>query len=102
DGSALTVGDVKTFMQERLRAVGLEDHGHTIFSLGRESAVPHNRGSADTPLRLGHTIIFDIFPQNERGYYHDMTRTWCLGYAPPEVQEAWDQVKEIFDQVMAN
>ncbi len=30
-----------------------------------------------------------------------MTRTWCLGYAPDEVQAAWDECKEIFDRVMA-
>jgi len=102
DGQALTIGDVKTFMRERLHRYGLSDHGHTIFSLGREAAVPHNRGGADTPLRLGHTIIFDIFPQAESGYYHDMTRTWCLGYAPDEVQTAWNQTKAIFDRVMEN
>lgn len=102
DGDALTIGDVKAFMQEKFSQAGLTDHNATIFALGRESAVPHNRGGSDTPLRLGHTIIFDIFPQNANGYYHDMTRTWCLGYAPDDVQQAWDQTKEIFDQVMAN
>lgn len=102
DGSALTIADVKSFMQEQFSRAGLTDHNATIFALGKESAVPHNRGGDDTPLRLGHTIIFDIFPQNAKGYYHDMTRTWCLGYAPPEVQEAWDQTKEIFDKVMEN
>jgi len=102
DGRALTIADVKSFMNERLSQKGLTDHGATIFALGRESAVPHNRGGDETPLRLGHTIIFDIFPQNANGYYHDMTRTWCLGYAPDDVQAAWDQTKEIFDQVMAN
>jgi len=101
-GDALTIGDVKAFMQEKFSQAGLTDHNATIFALGRESAVPHNRGGSDTPLRLGHTIIFDIFPQNANGYYHDMTRTWCLGYAPKDVQQAWDQTKEVFDQVMAN
>lgn len=101
DGSALTVGDVKNFMRERFHQYGLEDHGATIFSIGREAGVPHNRGSADAPLRLGHTIVFDIFPQTAGGYYHDMTRTWCLGYAPDDVQQTWNEVKEIFDKVMA-
>lgn len=101
DGSALTVGHVKQFMRERLFAVGLNDHNATIFSQGADAAVPHNRGDADMPLRLGHTIIFDIFPQSEEsGYYSDMTRTWCLGYAPDDVQEAWNHTKEIFDKVM--
>ena len=101
DGTALTVDDVKTYMNERLHHYGLNDHGHTIFSIGREAGVPHNRGSADAPIRLGHTIVFDIFPQTANSYYHDMTRTWCLGYAPDDVQQAWDEVKEVFDRVMA-
>lgn len=101
DGSALTVGHVKQFMRQRLFAVGLNDHNATIFSQGANAAVPHNRGDAEMPLRLGHTIIFDIFPQSEdSGYYSDMTRTWCLGYAPDDVQEAWNHTKAIFDMVM--
>lgn len=102
DGSPLTVGHVKQFMRERLFAKGMDDYNTTIFSQGRDAAVPHNRGDAEMPLRLGHTIIFDIFPKNANGYYHDMTRTWCLGYAPDDVQEAWDHTKEIFDTVMEN
>ena len=101
DGTALTVGDVKSYMRERLRHYGMDDHGHTIFSIGREAGVPHNRGSTDAPIRLGHTIVFDIFPQTPSGYYHDMTRTWCLGYAPDDVQQAWDEVQQVFDKVMA-
>ena len=31
------------------------------------------------PLQLGRTIIFDIFPTTEEGYFHDLTRTWSLG-----------------------
>jgi Xaa-Pro aminopeptidase len=26
-----------------------------------------------------------------------MTRTWCIGYAPPEVQQVYDEVMETFD-----
>ena len=102
DGNPLTIGDVKSFMRGRLHHYGLEDHHATIFSQGRDAGVPHNRGDAEMPLKLGQSIILDIFPQMGSGYYHDMTRTWSLGYATDEVQEAWDQTKEIFDKVMAN
>ncbi len=98
----LTIGDVKAYMRGRLHANGLqEDHG-TIFSQGRDAGVPHNSGDPDMPLQLGRSIIFDIFPTTEEGYFHDMTRTWSLGYATDEVQEAYDQTKEIFDRVMSD
>ncbi len=58
-------------------------------------------GTPEMPLRLGQSIVFDIFPKTASGYYHDMTRTWCLGYAPDEVAEAYGQAKEIFDQAVA-
>ena len=102
DGSPLTIGDVRNFLQTRLQRQGLEEDHNTIFAQGPESAVPHNAGSNDKILRIGQSIIFDIFPRGESGYFHDMTRTWCLGYAPDKVTEAWQQTKELFDKVMAN
>ncbi len=102
DGSPLTIGDVRRFLQSRLQRQGLiEDHA-TIFAQGKESAVPHNAGSNDWILHLGQPIIFDIFPRGESGYFHDMTRTWCLAYVPDAVAEAWDHTKALFDKVMAS
>ena len=49
-------------------------------------------------LHLGQSIVFDLFPREVGGgYFHDTTRTWCIGYAPPEVQEIYDQVMEAMD-----
>jgi Xaa-Pro aminopeptidase len=80
---------------------GLTEHYDTIFSQGRDAGVPHNRGDETMPLRLGQSIIYDFFPLVARGYCHDVTRTWSLGYATDEVQKAWDECKEIFDTAMA-
>lgn len=102
DGEPLTIGDVKTFIRERLPVHGLREDHENIFSQGRDAGVPHNRGDYAMPLRLGQSIIFDFFPQIESGYFHDITRTWSLGYATDEVQEAWDQCKEVFDRVLAD
>jgi Xaa-Pro aminopeptidase len=100
-GSPLTIGDVKAFMRSRMNIHGLaEDHG-TIFAQGAHAGVPHNGGEPSMPLRLGQSIVFDIFPKVESGYFHDMTRTWSLGYATDEVMAAWEQTKTIFDRVMA-
>lgn len=100
DGTPLTIGHVKAFMRSRFMAHGLTEDHDTIFSQGRDAGVPHNSGNPAAPLRLGQSIIFDIFPREQHGYFHDLTRTWCLGYAPDAVQAAWDQCKEIFDRVM--
>lgn len=100
NGEPLTIGDVKQFLRERLHAYALDDDGATIFSQGRDAGVPHNRGDAEAPLRLGQSIIFDIFPRGESGYYHDLTRTWSLGYATEEVQAAYDQCREVFERAV--
>ncbi len=101
DGGPLMVRDVKRFLRGSLLQHGLDDAGETIFAIGRDAGVPHSRGAADDVLALGRSIVFDLFPRDlESGYYHDMTRTFCLGYAPSEVQRAYDQVKQAFSAVI--
>lgn len=101
DGTPLTIGDVRGFMRSRCMVHGLTESHDTIFSQGRDAGVPHNRGEDTMPLRLGQSIIYDFFPLVASGYCHDVTRTWSLGYATDEVQQAWDECKEIFDKSMA-
>jgi Xaa-Pro aminopeptidase len=101
DGEPLTIGDVKAFLRGRVLHHGMLENHDTIFAQGREAGVPHNRGAETVALRLGQAIVFDIFPRIESGYFHDMTRTWSLGYATDEVLAAYEQVKAIFDQTMA-
>jgi Xaa-Pro aminopeptidase len=91
DGSALTVGDVKKFIRREVAAHGMTMHD-CIFAIGRDAAVPHSAGTATDLIQLGKTIIFDIWPAGPGGYHSDITRTWCLGYAPAEVQLAYEQV----------
>ncbi|MDQ3249571.1 MAG: Xaa-Pro peptidase family protein [Chloroflexota bacterium] len=100
DNQPLTIGDVKTFIRARLTLYNMHEDHECIFSQGRDAGVPHNAGNPNAPLRLGEPIIFDFFPVRPSGYFHDVTRTWCLGYAPAPVQAAWDECKEIFDRVM--
>jgi Xaa-Pro aminopeptidase len=101
DGSPLTVGDVKAFIRREEAAVGLDDPG-CIFAIGRDAGVPHSAGTLTDPIRLGQTIVFDIFPRlSGGGYYADITRTWCLGYASDEVQAAYELVMQVHDQMAA-
>ena len=97
DGSPLTIGDVKRFVRRTLLDYDLEDTG-MIFAQGRDAGFPHSRGQSDMPLKLGQSIVFDLFPREiGGGYFHDVTRTWCIGYAPDEVQQTYDQVMQALE-----
>lgn len=96
DGSPLTIGEVKQFINRALLDRGLEG-ADMIFAQGRDAGFPHSRGEADDVLHLGKPIVFDLFPQQiGGGYFHDMTRTWCIGYAPAAVQAVYDDVMQAF------
>ncbi len=99
EDSPLTVGDVKRFARSRLLEDTLEDTDGMIFAPGKQATVGHNTGEADTPIRLGEPIIFDLFPREIRGYYHDVTRTWCFGHASDEIQHLHEEVLGCFNLV---
>ena len=101
DGTPLTIGDVKRYVRGQLFERDLEDPEGMIFAQGRDAALPHSKGGASQPLKLGESIVFDLFPRRPGSYFHDMTRTWSIGYARPEVQAAYDAVMEAFQRSMA-
>lgn len=102
DGQPLTIGDVKRRINLWLAERGAENPHDTIFAIGRDAGVPHNTGTPADPLRLGETIVFDIFPcEAGGGYFYDFTRTWCLGYAPEEAQELYEDVYAVYQQIMS-
>jgi Xaa-Pro aminopeptidase len=102
DGSRLTVGDVKRRIRQMLTDENIVDaENGTIFAIGHDAGVPHSRGTDRDPLKLGQTIVYDIFPAEPGGgYFFDFTRTWCLGYAPPEVEQAYQDVLATFKALM--
>ncbi|MCZ2122611.1 MAG: M24 family metallopeptidase [Anaerolineales bacterium] len=103
DGAPLTVGDVHSKIRLWVAEHGAELPSGFIFAIGRDAGVPHSAGNPTDLMRLGQTIVFDIYPAEAGGgYYYDFTRTWSLGYATPEAQEIYDQVKEIFDKLNEN
>ena len=100
-GEPVTIGQVKALIRRELDAHGLEAPGETIFAQGRDAGIPHARGDEQAQLMLGQPIVFDIFPrQLGGGYYHDMTRTFAIGYAPPELQRVYDDVRAVFEEVV--
>lgn len=102
DGTPLTVGDVKRFVRRTLFEHDLQEDIETIFAIGRDAGVPHSHGDDDAPVQLGRTIVFDLFPRERGGgYFFDMTRTFCLGYAPAEVTSVFQDVQACFDAVVS-
>jgi Xaa-Pro aminopeptidase len=100
-GPPLTIGVVKQHIARLLAERRLEDPEGVIFAIGRDAGVPHSKGNADDPIGLGQTIVFDLFPRAASGYFFDCTRTFCLGYAPQEVEKIYDEVSACVDEVIA-
>ncbi len=102
DGNPLTVGDIKAKINLWLSERGAENPEGTIFAIGRDAGVPHSSGNPADPLRLGQTIVFDIYPcEAGGGYFYDFTRTWCLGFAPDEVLALYETVLSAYQKVAA-
>ncbi|MEN8098796.1 MAG: M24 family metallopeptidase, partial [Chloroflexota bacterium] len=101
DQTPLTIGEVKRHVLKALFEVGLEDPEGMIFSIGRDAGVPHSKGESDSPIRIGESVVFDLFPRESGGgYFHDMTRTFSIGSARDDVQETFDQVKFCYDKIV--
>jgi Xaa-Pro aminopeptidase len=102
-GKPLTIGFVKEKIDLWLAELGLENPEGVIFAIGRDAGIPHSSGTPEDVITLGRTIVFDIFPcEKGGGYFHDFTRTWCVGYAPANIQKAFDDVKNTYDNVVAS
>jgi Xaa-Pro aminopeptidase len=101
DGKPLTVRDVKRQINLWAAEAGVENPHDCIFAIGHDAGVPHSTGTPEDVIRLGKTIVFDIFLQEPSGGYHyDFTRTWCLGYAPEEAQKLYEDVKAVFEEMI--
>ena len=100
DGTPLTIGQVKSQIDLWLVERGAENPEGTIFAQGHDAGVPHSTGNANDPLRFGQTIVFDFYPcEAQGGYYYDITRTWCLGYATDEALALYEDVLYVYRQV---
>lgn len=99
-GEPLTIGDVKKRINLWLSERGAESPEDTIFAIGHDAGVPHSSGNPDEVLKLGQTIVFDIYPcEAGGGYFYDFTRTWCLGYAPDDVLALYETVLSAYNHI---
>jgi len=103
DGSPLTIGDMKGKISLWLAERGVEPAEGFIFAIGRDAGVPHSTGNPTDLMRLGQTIVFDIYPAEQGGgYFYDFTRTWSLGYATPEMEKLYGEVKSVYQKATEN
>jgi Xaa-Pro aminopeptidase len=101
DSTPLTIGRVHEEINRFIAEERLEDPQHFIFAIGRDAGVPHSKGTPEDIVTLGKTIVFDIFPcEAGGGYFFDMTRTFCLGYASPEVEKAYQDVYDCTEKLI--
>jgi len=97
EGSARTLGDLKDFVTREIARLGMIEDHETILSQGRDAGVPHSRGDRDAEIRPSVPIVIDIFPvDRETGYFFDLTRTFCVGEIPEELQKIHAHVLEAF------
>ena len=102
DGQPVTVGDVKSRIDLWLAELGASNPEATIFAIGRDAGVPHSAGTPTDLMRLGQSIVFDIFPcEAGGGYFYDFTRTWSLGYATDELLSLYEQVHRVYKDLAA-
>ncbi len=103
NGKPVTISLIKNLINQWLGELGADNPEETIFSIGRDAGIPHNTGNPDDRIELGKPIVFDIYPcEKGGGYFYDFTRTWCLGFAPDEVQELYDHVKTVFNEILGS
>src|SRR5260221_4625169 len=99
EGSARTLGDLKAFVTAEITRLGMVEDHETILSQGRDAGVPHSRGDASAAIRPSVPILLDIFPLDRAsGYFFDLTRTFCVGPVPEELQPIHADVFEAFER----
>jgi Xaa-Pro aminopeptidase len=102
-GIPVTVGRVKETIRVSLAEKGLHEAHGTILSIGREAGIPHAESSPETILTTGRTVVLDLFPkQNGGGYFFDITRSFCIGHAPPEALKLYREVLEAQRKAIAS
>ncbi len=97
----LLISDLRAMLRKHLFKGNLINSDGMIVAQGRDAGVPHNSGNDRSAVKLGQTIVFDIFPREiGGGYFFDFTRTICFGYASKEIKEVYAIVKHAQDYVM--
>ena len=96
-GEVLTLGHLKQVVSSEIARLGMVEDHETILSQGRDAAIPHSRGDGSAKVRPSVPIVLDIFPSDrDSGYFFDLTRTFCIGPVPAELQRIHADVLAAF------
>ena len=96
-GEVLSLGHLKRLVSSEINRLGMIEDHETILSQGRDAAIPHSRGDAAAVVRPSVPIVLDIFPSDrDSGYFFDLTRTFCVGPVPPDLQRIHSDVLAAF------
>jgi Xaa-Pro aminopeptidase len=92
-GEVLTLGHLKQVVSSEISRLGMVEDHETILSQGRDAGIPHSRGDGAAVVRPSVPIVLDIFPSDrDSGYFFDLTRTFCVGPIPPELERVHSDV----------
>lgn len=86
EGEPLTVARLRREIARTLAEHGLEQPNGNILAPGEEGAMPHSTGTPERILRIGESLVVDLFPKGR--LYADCTRTFCVGPPPPALAAA--------------
>jgi len=96
-GDDLTLGHLKQMVSSEIARLGMVEDHETILSQGRDAGIPHSRGDASAPVRPSVPMVIDIFPSDrDSGYFFDLTRTFCVGPIPADLQRVHADVLEAY------
>lgn len=95
EGERLTTDRLRRQIQKALADNGLSDEGNIIVGAGPTCANLHFTGH-DT-IDPGDTVLIDLGPRGQHGYYGDISRTFVVGDASEWVRETYDIVDEALE-----
>jgi Xaa-Pro aminopeptidase len=96
-GEVLNLGHLKQVVSSEISRLGMVEDHETILSQGRDAGIPHSRGDAAAVVRPSVPIVLDIFPSDrDTGYFFDLTRTFCVGPIPADLQRVHADVLAAF------
>ncbi|MGE5233432.1 MAG: M24 family metallopeptidase [Acidobacteriota bacterium] len=98
-GERLRVGRLREEIARVLAERGLEQPEGNIVACGGAGGVPHNQGDSEHVVRVGESIVVDLFPQ--RRLFADCTRTFCVGDAPEALAKAHAAVLAVLREAHA-
>jgi Xaa-Pro aminopeptidase len=83
EGERLRVARLRAEIARVLAGAGCEQPLGNIVAPAEEGAVPHSAGTQERVLRVGESLVVDLYPRAPSGLFADCTRTFCVG-EPPE------------------